>query len=97
MYPSRTHRLLRRQYRGSYADALAGLLKQFLELYGRPPELLLLMADVYQYEKRQPARAIPFLREYLRVRDDPAVGVRLRRLKGRSGRSLASRARRHDT
>jgi hypothetical protein len=97
MYSCRTHRLLRWQCLGSRADALAGLLEQFLEQYGRPPELLLLMADIYQHEKRHAARAIPFLREYLRVKDDPAVSVRLRALEGRSSRSLARRPRRHDT
>jgi hypothetical protein len=68
---------------GSCSDALIGLLEQFLQQDGHPPELLLLMADIYQRRTGHAAKAISFLREYLKVRDEPEVRARLRTLEGR--------------
>jgi hypothetical protein len=84
MHPRRTLQASSRRQSRSRSDALIGLLEQFLQQDGHPPELLLLMANICQHETRHAAKAISFPSEYLKVRDDPEARARLRTLEGRS-------------
>jgi len=65
-------------------DALAGLLQQFLAQGQRAPQVLLILADIYQSRLQDPARAAGFLREYLQTEDDPEAHTRLAELEART-------------
>jgi hypothetical protein len=61
MHPRRTLQASSGRQSRSRSDALIGLLEQFLQQDGHPPELLLLMANICQHETRHAAKAISFL------------------------------------
>ena len=67
---------LKRREPGEAARVLEGL----IAAGHREPAVHLALADLYQYDLREPSRAAPHLREYLRLRDDRAAAGRLEEL-----------------